>query len=138
MFPVIASNNPTDANPGSDIMVPKGNIPAAGIEYIRKLRDVKYYETIMELIAKQFEMAKLDEARQGAIVQVVDMAVTPDKRSFPKRTLTVVLAIFVSFFAACAWCFLAYTLQRMKGIPEERQRLEALRTTRWKFAFAAT
>jgi len=59
----LAKLSGTDANPGSDIMVPKGNIPEAGIEYLRKVRDVKYYETIMELIAKQFEMAKLDEAR---------------------------------------------------------------------------
>ncbi len=41
---------------------------AAGIEYIRKLRDVKYYETIFDLLARQYEVAKVDEARQGAVV----------------------------------------------------------------------
>ena len=63
----LAKLSGTDENSTSDIIVPKGNIPEAGMEYIRKLRDVKYYETITELIAKQFEMAKLDEARQGAV-----------------------------------------------------------------------
>ena len=65
--------------------MPKGKVPEAGMEYLRKLRDLKYYETIYELIAKQFEMAKLDEARQGAVIQVADVAVPPDKKSSPPR-----------------------------------------------------
>jgi uncharacterized protein involved in exopolysaccharide biosynthesis len=93
----------TGEDSSSDILVPKGKVPQAGMEYIRKLRDVRYYETISELVAKQFEIAKLDEARQGAIVQVVDPAVPPDTRSFPKRTLTVLLVAFLSFLAACTW-----------------------------------
>jgi uncharacterized protein involved in exopolysaccharide biosynthesis len=93
----------TSQDSSSDVLVPKGKVPEAGMEYIRKLRDVRYYETISELIAKQFEMAKLDEARQGAIVQVVDPAVPPDTRSFPKRTLTVLLVTAFGFLAACTW-----------------------------------
>jgi uncharacterized protein involved in exopolysaccharide biosynthesis len=104
----------SDENSSSDILVPKGNIPEAGMEYIRKLRDVKYYETITELIAKQFEMAKLDEARQGSVIQVADVAVPPDKRSFPKRTLTVIVAVVLGFFAACGWCILAEGWERLR------------------------
>jgi len=55
-----------------DFLMPKGSVPAAGLDYVRKLRDVKYNETIFELLAKQFEMAKIDEARQGSVVQLVD------------------------------------------------------------------
>jgi uncharacterized protein involved in exopolysaccharide biosynthesis len=69
------------------IIVPKGQVPEAGLEYVRKLRDVKYNETIFDILARQFEVAKLDEAKQGALIQVVDPAVPPDRRSFPKRTL---------------------------------------------------
>jgi uncharacterized protein involved in exopolysaccharide biosynthesis len=119
----------TDANAGSEIIVPKGNIPEAGMEYARELRDVKYNETITELIAKQFEAAKLDEARQGAIVQVVDEAVPPDKRSFPKRTITVVLFLVLGFFAACGWSIYSDGLQRLQSNPAERQRIEALKAT---------
>jgi uncharacterized protein involved in exopolysaccharide biosynthesis len=119
----------TDENSGSDIIVPKGNIPQAGMEYIRKLRDVKYYETITELIAKQFEMAKLDEARQGAIIQVADLAVPPDIRSFPKRTITIILATLLAFVAACGWSIIAEGLQRLKSNPAERQRIGALLAT---------
>lgn len=67
----------------TNALVPKGNMQEAGIEYVRKLRDVKYYETIFDLLARQYEVAKVDEARQGAIIQVVDRAVVPDRRSSP-------------------------------------------------------
>ncbi len=125
----LAKLSGSDENSSSEIIVPKGNLPAAGMEYIRKLRDVKYYETIMELIAKQFEMAKLDEARQGAIVQVVDIAVPPDRRSFPKRAITILLLALLGFLVACGWCVVGEGLQRVKNNPSERGRLDALRAT---------
>jgi uncharacterized protein involved in exopolysaccharide biosynthesis len=88
----------------SEIIVPRGNIPEAGMEYLRRLRDVKYYETLAELIAKQYEMAKLDEAREGAVIQVADVAVPPDNHSSPKRTITVIVTTLLGFFGSCAWC----------------------------------
>jgi uncharacterized protein involved in exopolysaccharide biosynthesis len=123
----LAKLNSTNQDSGSDLILPKGKIPEGGMEYIRKLRDVKYYETISELIAKQFEMAKLDEARQGAVIQVVDAAVVPDKKSFPKRSITVIVAVMLGFFVACAWCLSAESLRRLKNNPAERKHLDALR-----------
>jgi uncharacterized protein involved in exopolysaccharide biosynthesis len=119
----------TDQDSGADFIVPKGKVPEAGMEYLRRLRDVKYYETISELIAKQFEIAKLDEARQGSIIQVVDVAVTPDKRSFPKRTVTIILVALIAFVVACGWAIFAAGMQRMIKDPTERQRIDALRAT---------
>ena len=119
----------TDQGSGSEFIVPKGKVPEAGMEYLRRLRDVKYYETISELIAKQFEIAKLDEARQGSIIQVVDLAETPDRRSFPKRTITVVCVTFLAFLVACGWAIFADGLRRMFANPAERRRIEALRGT---------
>jgi uncharacterized protein involved in exopolysaccharide biosynthesis len=112
---------------GSDFMVPKGKVPEAGMEYIRKLRDVKYYETIYELIAKQFELAKLDEARQGTVIQVADVAVPPDKKSFPPRTIIVIVTTIFGFAAACGWIIACNGFQRMKQDPADHQRLEDLR-----------
>lgn len=111
----------------SGLLVPKGRVPEAGMEYVRKLRDVKYYETVTELIAKQFEMAQLDEARQGAVIQVADVAVPPDKKSFPPRTIIVLLLTLLAFFAACGWSAVSDGYRRMKLNPAGRQRLEALR-----------
>jgi uncharacterized protein involved in exopolysaccharide biosynthesis len=92
-----------------ELLVPKGRVPEAGLEFVRKLRDVKYNETIFDILARQFELAKLDEAKQGAVIQVVDPAVVPDRRSSPKRTLIVIgatalgffLAVFIALFQAC-------------------------------------
>jgi uncharacterized protein involved in exopolysaccharide biosynthesis len=114
---------------GASFIVPKGKVPEAGMEYIRKLRDVKYYETISELISKQFEVAKLDEARQGAAVQVVDLAETPDVRSYPKRTITVLVATALAFMLACGWAFLTGQILHKKQDPATRARLDALRAT---------
>jgi uncharacterized protein involved in exopolysaccharide biosynthesis len=109
------------------IIVPKGQMTEAGVEYVRKLRDVKYYETIFDILARQFELAKLDEAKEGAIVQVVDPATVPDKRSFPKRTIIVILATFVGLLAgiSAALCQAAY--DRMKDDPDTSSKLSFLR-----------
>ena len=61
-------------NPNALIM-PKGKLTEAGLDYVRKLRDVKYYETMFDILARQFEIAKLDEAKEGSLIQVVDPAV---------------------------------------------------------------
>jgi tyrosine-protein kinase Etk/Wzc len=80
---------------GSDeLIVPKGQIPAAGLEYERRLRDVRYYEAEFSILARQLELARLDEAREGSMIQVVDPAVVPDKRSYPNRILLVVSFLF--------------------------------------------
>ena len=70
------------------------------MEYLRRYRDLKYQETVFELLAKEFEVAKLDEAREGSIIQVVDAAVPPDKKSSPHRAL-IVLGCYYSFFLHC-------------------------------------
>jgi uncharacterized protein involved in exopolysaccharide biosynthesis len=119
----------SDQTSGAGLIVPRGKVPEAGMEYIRKLRDVKYYETIVELIGKQFEMAKLDEARQGMVMQVVDVALPPDRRSFPRRTITVAIVSLLGFVGACGWCLLAEGIERLKSNPAERHRLNALRDT---------
>ncbi len=74
--------------------VPIGELPQAGLEYIRKYRDVKYHETLYEALAKQYEAARLDEAKAAPSVQVIDAAVTPEKRSWPPRTVIVASSIF--------------------------------------------
>ncbi|TSD74210.1 hypothetical protein FFI39_026460 [Janthinobacterium sp. KBS0711] len=69
------------------LLTSTGNIPEVGLEYVRKLRDVKYYETVFELLAKQFEMAKIDEAKDTSTIQQLDKAIPADKNSGPKRLM---------------------------------------------------
>lgn len=86
----------------SSLQVSTQEAPAAGLEYLRRFRDVKYYETIYELLSKQYEAAKIDEAREAIAVQVLDKAVEPDKRSKPVRTVVVLLATTSGFMIALA------------------------------------
>jgi uncharacterized protein involved in exopolysaccharide biosynthesis len=108
-------------------LIPKGNMQEAGIEYIRKLRDVKYFETIFDLLARQYEVAKVDEARQGAVVQIVDRAVVPDRRSSPKRTLIVLGAAAFGIFLGVFWAFAKEGVTRLSKNPAEHERLELLK-----------
>lgn len=82
------------------MFVPTEKVPEAGLEYVRRLRDVKYHEAIFELLAKQYEIAKADEAREASIVQVLDRAVEPERKSKPKRGLIVILVTLLAGFAA--------------------------------------
>jgi tyrosine-protein kinase Etk/Wzc len=111
----------------SNALIPKGSMQEAGIEYIRKLRDVKYFETIFDLLARQYEIAKVDEARQGATVQVVDRAIVPDRRSSPKRTLIVLGAAVFGLFLGGIWAFVREGLTRLSNNPAKHQRLESLK-----------
>ena len=109
-----------------DFLMPKGSVPQAGLDYVRKLRDMKYSETIFELLAKQFEIAKIDEARQGSVVQLVDKAVVPDKKSFPNRVLIVVCSTIAGLVLAMFWVLFSEALRFARKDPKHREQLNAL------------
>jgi uncharacterized protein involved in exopolysaccharide biosynthesis len=58
---------------------------AASDDYIGRYRDFKYLETVFDMFAKQYELAKLDEAKEGATIQVVDVALPPERKSKPRK-----------------------------------------------------
>jgi tyrosine-protein kinase Etk/Wzc len=110
-----------------ELMVPKGRVPQASLEYVRKLRDVKYYETIYDLIAKQLEIAKLDEAKEGQIIQVVDPATVPERKSFPKRAIIVLVATVIGFFLSVFFILAKAALRHLENSPEVAEKLIYLR-----------
>ncbi|MFZ0816983.1 MAG: GNVR domain-containing protein [Candidatus Sulfotelmatobacter sp.] len=114
------------ASPG-DVEVPTGSVPEAGLQYVRRLRDLKYSETIFEMLAKQYEAARLDEARTAAVIQVLDPAVMPDRKSSPQRSLIIVAATLLGFFASALYVLLAETFHRVRSNPEVELRLAMLR-----------
>lgn len=65
--------------------------PQSGLESIQRVRDLKYYQMLYELLAKQYEAARLEEAKDPSIVQVLDPAVEPEHRAKPVRSLIVLL-----------------------------------------------
>jgi uncharacterized protein involved in exopolysaccharide biosynthesis len=71
-------------------------VTQASLDYTRALREVKYRETIQDLLTRQYEGARVDEARQGAQVQVVDPAVAPDRPASLYRLWIALGALAVS------------------------------------------
>jgi tyrosine-protein kinase Etk/Wzc len=101
----------TTGSDTTDYFLPAGKVPAAGLEYVRAVRQLRYHEALFETLSKQYEAARLEEAKSPPLLQVVDRATASDKRAWPPRTLLVLLAgllafVFVSIFAlakdACA------------------------------------
>ena len=115
-----------------DVFLPKGQVPEAGLEYVRKLRDVKYYEAIFDILAKQLELAKLDEAREGAFIQIVDPAVPPEQKSFPKRGLFTIAGLAGGFTFGIMLALLQGGLVRMQHNPATKDKLDLLKRSLWK------
>ena len=118
----------SETSPGSSIIPPKGQMTEAGMEYVRRVRDVKYYETIFDILARQFEIAKLDEAKEGALIQVVDPAISPDKRSFPKRSLIIIGATAMGLLMGVFCAFLQSGYARLKADPAMNSKMAFLRS----------
>jgi len=113
------------------LILPRGKVPQVGVEYIRRLRDVKYRETIFEILARQFELAKLDEAKEGALIQVVDPAIVPDYKSFPKRGLITIVAAIAGMFIGIFVALFKEGMERLRQDPEQSERLNILRRALW-------
>ena len=122
----------------NDVFVPKGAVPEAGLEYVRRLRDVKYYEAIFQVLARQLELAKLDEAREGAFIQVVDPAVAPEQKSFPKRGLFAITGVAVGITFGIMLALLQGGLLRMQQNPATKDKLDLLKRSLWSGRAAAT
>jgi tyrosine-protein kinase Etk/Wzc len=110
-----------------DPLMPTGRMPEVGMEYLRKLRELKFNETLYELLLKGYETARLDEARDAVVIQVVDKPIPPDKRAKPKRTLMVLVATFTGFFLSIFIAFFIEYKEKASQDPEQKERIEAIR-----------
>lgn len=90
-----------------DLIAPKGKITQAGLDYARALREVKYREAMYELLTRQYEVARVDEARQGSLVQVVDPAVVPDRPGSYYRLWILIGGLVLAFPLALVTALIA-------------------------------
>lgn len=106
-----------------------GNKPVtpAGLENIKILRDVSYYEMLYELLAKQYEIARLDELKDAATIQVLDPAVEPERKFKPKRAIVGVLATLVTGLLALGWIFMKDADEKAARIPAHAARINELK-----------
>lgn len=113
-----------------DAMMATRKIPEVGVEYIRSLRDVKYYETMFEMMAKQYELAKIDESKDSSVIQLLDSAVVPEKKSGPKRARLLLGGLFGGLVLAAIIAMLRDSYMRMRNDVGNQVRWTELRQAR--------
>ena len=97
-------------------------------DYVAKFRDFKYHETLFELFAKQYEMARVDESREGAVIQVVDPAQPPERKSKPKKAQIAVATALGAGFALLVFVFLRQALRGAAQAPDAAGKVARLRS----------
>ncbi|MBU4320147.1 MAG: hypothetical protein KJ739_03560, partial [Nitrospinae bacterium] len=110
-----------------DTLMPAGRIPSVGIEYARELREFKYNEALYEILLKQYGAAKLDEARDAVLIQVIEKAIPPEKRIKPKRSQMVMLATFVGFFFSVFAAFFLEYIEKSSKDSNNKERFDTLK-----------
>jgi uncharacterized protein involved in exopolysaccharide biosynthesis len=102
-------------------------------DYVARYREFKYQETMFELFTKQFELAKVDESREGAVIQVLDIAEAPERKAKPKKAMIAIIAALASGFALLLFVFIRSALNSASQNQETKHRMSALQAS-WKKA----
>ncbi len=110
-----------------NLQVPTRQLPAVELEYLRRLRDVKYHEGVYDFLNKQLEASRIDEAKDAILVQVVDKAVAPERKSGPDRLLIALVSAAIAFLLSCLGILLIEALRRKQQDPNDGARLAMLR-----------
>ena len=109
-----------------NLQVPTRRVPQATLEYLRAARELKYHETLYDFLGKQLEAARIDESKNAIMVQVVDKAVEPERKSSPKRLLIIVLTAISAFLASCLYILVWETILRVRKDPANDARIAQL------------
>jgi tyrosine-protein kinase Etk/Wzc len=121
-------------NAGSAVDIPVGKLPEAGIEYVRARRELRLQETLLETMIKQYEIAKLDEAKEGPQLQQVDLAMPPDHKSKPSIALIAVAGTLLALLGSMAFVVIRrYLAWSREQYPQDAQLRDAMRAAwRWR------
>jgi uncharacterized protein involved in exopolysaccharide biosynthesis len=87
----------------STLAIPTSKVPELELEYVRKEREVKYHEALFDMLSRQYEAARLDEARDAPVLQVLDPASYPDTKSSPKRSLYMLGGLVLGLLGSSIW-----------------------------------
>lgn len=122
----LSKSERSQSGSAGDFMVPTGKIPAVGVEYVRSVRNVKYYETMYELLAKQFELAKIDEAKDSGLIQILDKAIPAEQKSKPKRALITLWGLMGGAVLGILFAFAGAAYRRAREDPENQAHWQQL------------
>jgi tyrosine-protein kinase Etk/Wzc len=104
-----------------------GDLAGSGLDYITAEHELQYRQILFDLLLKQYDAARLDEAKDAAIIQVVEPAIEPDRRSSPKRVLIILLSIVAGFFAACMVALFQWWRELIKFDTEAEKEIQGLK-----------
>jgi uncharacterized protein involved in exopolysaccharide biosynthesis len=104
-----------------------GNVPVAGLEYLRAEHELAYRQALFDMLLKQYDAARLDEAHEAAIIQVVEPAIEPDRWTPQRRTLIVLIASFLGFFTGCFLALVIWAKEQAQADPLLAGKLENLK-----------
>ena len=113
-------------NKEGESVLSAGKLPAAGLQYIRKLREFKYRETLFEILARQYEAARMDESKSASLIQVLDTAVEAEKPSSPVRLVFAAGGALAGVLFAVMIVFVETTVQRWRRDPVRRDKIQLL------------
>jgi len=105
-----------------------GDVPGAGLDYLRAERELKYREALFEMLLKQYDAAKLDEAKDAAIIQVVEPAIEPDRKNPQRRLLILLLSMFVGLFLGSFVALISWSKERAETDPVIAQQIMDLKS----------
>jgi tyrosine-protein kinase Etk/Wzc len=112
--------------PGSAVLG-LGDVPGAGMEYLRAEHELKYRQAMFDLLIKQYDAAKLDESKDAAIIQVVEPAIEPDRKSSPKRSLIVFIFAVAGFLAGALPVLFSWWKHSIQSDPRIAKQIGDLR-----------
>jgi uncharacterized protein involved in exopolysaccharide biosynthesis len=104
------------------------DVPTAGLDYIRAERELQYQQSVFDLLLRQYEAARLDEAKEAAVIQVVEPAIKPDRKSFPNRFLILPLSVFGGLLAGYLLAILRWKWDIVQSDPERSMQLQDLKS----------
>lgn len=120
-----------NGRPGGVGAANSGGTEQPGLENIKILREIKYHQMLYELLAKQYEGARLDEAKDPSIIQVLDRAIEPERKFKPKVLILVAISATIALLLAIGLAFLDEMKTRLLRTPNSAVQWARLRNLLW-------
>jgi uncharacterized protein involved in exopolysaccharide biosynthesis len=104
------------------------NVPSAGLAYLRAEHELEYRQTLFDLLIKQYDAARMDEAKDAAVIQVVEPAIEPERKTSPRRASLMILTTGFGFLGACLLALFPWWKQLVLSDPDRARELQDLKS----------
>jgi len=103
------------------------DVPKAGLDYLHAERELQYQQSFFDTLLRQYEAARLDEAKEAAVIQVVESAIQPDRKSTPTRVNILTLSTLIGFLLGCILAWLSHWIDIELSDPEKAHAIRGLK-----------